>query len=154
MYPLPHTSPFSVSENFDSLENELGEIKELKVSNLLLFGDFNAKTQNSSDCLTLNSYDAFFDLEEDQGVFIGKRASQDLHEIDMYGRKLIQLCITTGTNIVNGRVGRDKGIGKFTTKNQSTIDYCLASPQLFPQFVDFEIQEFNSLIGCPCSSIN
>ena len=147
VYVPPHTSPFSVAENFDTLENELGEIKELKVSNLLLFGDFNAKTRDIEDCLTVNNYDAFFDLEEDQGIFIGKRASQDLHETDMYGKKLIQLCITTGINIVNGRVGRDKGIGKCTTKNQSTIDYCLASPELFSQFVDFQIQDFNTVLS-------
>ena len=59
VYVPPHTSPFSVSENFDTLENELGEIRELKVSNLLLFGDFNAKTRDIEDCLSVNNYDAF-----------------------------------------------------------------------------------------------
>ena len=30
-----------------------------------------------------------------------------MHNTDSYGKKIIQLCITLGINIVNGRVGHD-----------------------------------------------
>ena len=147
VYVPPYTSPFSVSENFDSLENEIGELKELRVSNLLLMGDFNAKTRDMDDRLLLSKHDMFYDLSEDSGTPSGIRASQDMHSTDLYGKKLIQLCITLGINIVNGRVGHDRGIGGFTTKNHSIIDYMLASPELFSHFEGFEIHEFNTVLS-------
>ena len=53
------------------------------------------------DRLLLNKYDIFSDLAEDSCTPIGKRSSQDMHNPDLYGKKLIQLCITLGINIVN-----------------------------------------------------
>jgi hypothetical protein len=32
--------------------------------------------------------------------------------------------------IVNGRVGNDKNIGRFTCRNASVVDYCITSPEL------------------------
>ena len=147
VYVPPHTSPFSASENFDILENEIGNLKDCRVSDLLLIGDFNSKTRDMEDRLSLNKHDVFFDLEEDCGISIGKRSSQDMHPVDKYGKKLIQLCVTLGINIVNGRAGRDAGIGKFTTRNNSVIDYALASPDLFSYIEGFEIQEFNTVLS-------
>ena len=54
--------------------------------------------------------------------------------------------------IVNGRAGADGGIGQFTTRNDSVVDYCLAPAHFFPNFLAFEIQEYNPLISdvhCP-----
>merc|ERR1711867_109209 len=70
-----------------------------------------------------------------------------MHPVDKYGKKLIQLCVTLGINIVNGRAERDAGIGKFTTRNNSVIDYALASPDLFSYIQGFEIQEFNTVLS-------
>ena len=147
VYVPPHTSPFSITENFDVLENEIGDFKDLRASNLLLMGDFNAKIKDMEDRLLLNKHDIFSDLAEDSCTPIVKRSSQDMHNPDLYGKKLIQLCITLGINIVNGRVGIDKDIGKFTTKNCSVIDYAMASPELFSHFEGFEIQEFNTVLS-------
>ena len=33
--------------------------------------------------------------------------------------------------IVNGRVGKDKNIGRFTCRNASVVDYCISSPYFF-----------------------
>ena len=44
-------------------------------------------------------------------------------------------------------MGEDKGIGQFTSKNGSVIDYVLASPNFFTQFHIFEVHEFNPLIS-------
>ena len=57
--------------------------------------------------------------------------------------------------IVNGRVGRDKSIGKFTChtcNGKSTIDYVIASMSMFPKFVDFHIDILDkcmSDVHCP-----
>jgi hypothetical protein len=41
--------------------------------------------------------------------------------------------------IVNGRVGNDKNIGRFTCRNASVVDYCITSPELLKLFFDFDV---------------
>jgi len=41
------------------------------------------------------------------------RISQD-KSVNMHGRQLVDICVNTGLQIVNGRVGADRGIGSFT----------------------------------------
>ena len=52
-----------------------------------------------------------------------------------------------GTKPTNckGRAGNDEGIGKYTTTNESVIDYMIARPKLFEEVKDFEISDFNPL---------
>ena len=49
--------------------------------------------------------------------------------------------------IVNGRFGSDRGIGSFTFNGSkdrnSTIDYCIASPDLGYHIKNFEIHPFD-----------
>ena len=49
--------------------------------------------------------------------------------------------------IVNGRLGQDSGVGKFTTTNNTVIDYTVASPELFTEIEDFEILDFNRFMS-------
>ena len=43
--------------------------------------------------------------------------------------------------IVNGRVGNDKHIGRFTCRNPSVVHYCITSPELLKLLFDFDILE-------------
>ena len=56
-----------------------------------------------------------------------RRASEDATSpITEYGHKLLNLCSITGLRIMNGRVGMDKGVGKYTCKEptgSSAVDY-------------------------------
>ena len=49
--------------------------------------------------------------------------------------------------IVNGRVGNDKNIGRFTCRNASVVDYCITSPELLKLFFDFDILESSKLFS-------
>lgn len=43
-------------------------------------------------------------------------------------------------------------MGKFTTRNNTTIDYCIANPNLFYELSHFEISDFNPILSdvhCP-----
>ena len=54
--------------------------------------------------------------------------------------------------IVNGRVDNEVAVGKLTCKDASVVDYCIASPHLFPMFCEFDIIDFNdtcSDVHCP-----
>ncbi len=60
-----------------------------------------------------------------------------------YGNKLIDTCKNLGVVIVNGRVGDDAYIGNLTCRDASVVDYCIASPEVFPRFLNFKVLPFN-----------
>ena len=69
---------------------------------------------------------------------------------------LLNFCKANQLFIVNtkkcSRIGDDKGIGRLTCRNSSTVDYCISSPYCFKSFVNFTVQEFNCLfsdVHCP-----
>ena len=49
--------------------------------------------------------------------------------------------------IVNGRVGNDNNIGRFTCRNGSVVDYCITSPELLKLLFDFDILESSKLFS-------
>jgi hypothetical protein len=55
------------------------------------------------------------------------------------GNLLLNFCKGNSMSIVNGRVGNDKNIGRFTCRNASVVDYCITSPELLKLFFDFDI---------------
>ena len=57
------------------------------------------------------------------------------------------MCKTTDLLIVNGRAGGDRKVGKFTTQNDTVIDYFLVSPTLFNEISEFEVLDFNEIIS-------
>ena len=81
-----------------------------------------------------------------------ERKNQDKHEVDSFGNKLLNFCKVHNLQIVNGRVGKDCGVGKYTTKNNSVLDYMLAPPTIFDELKDFDVLEFNPILSdvhCP-----
>ena len=58
----------------------------------------------------------------------------------------MDLCKRTGLRILNGRIGSDKGVGKFTChthRGQSVVDYVLASTDSLQLFCFFDIGDPN-----------
>ena len=69
--------------------------------------------------------------------------SQDF-KINEYGRKLINLCISTGLRIVNGRLHEDKEIGKYTCikkRGCSVVDYVIGSSDFFKYIHNFKVND-------------
>ena len=62
-----------------------------------------------------------------------------------YGNLLLNFCKGNSLFIVNSRVGEDKGLGSFTCKNSSVVDYCIVSLELLKFFKEFKILEFCNL---------
>jgi hypothetical protein len=54
---------------------------------------------------------------------------------------------TRALRICNGRIGDDKGIGKFTSKNASVVDYAICSPLLFKIIDNFSALETSKLFS-------
>jgi hypothetical protein len=122
VYIPPHTQ-----NNIDILElMEKDIIKYRGMGDIILTGDFNARTGNEPDYIkgdsashipiTKNLYD--IDLA------VGDRHSRD-NTIDSRGKDLLEICISHKLRIINGRIFGDS-FGKFTCHNyagSSVVDY-------------------------------
>ena len=75
-----------------------------------------------------------------------KRNSMDTKK-NNYGNILSDLCKYNNMYILNGRVGEDRHVGKFTCKNSSVVDYCIGTSGLLGLVDDFCVLEFCSLFS-------
>ena len=98
----------------------------MKISNI-------AVSTNSQKCDISALYEAGFCLT---------RWSKD-KRTNNAGNKLWELCKNAGFLIANGR--RDAGLGNFTCKNASVVDYLLATPNVLMGITRFDILPFCSL---------
>ena len=63
------------------------------------------------------------------------------------GYKIIDFCANNNLYIANSRVGNDKGVGAFTCKRRSTVDYVLSSRELFNILTGFDVLDFCALFS-------
>ena len=59
---------------------------------------------------------------------------------------LFDLCKQTGLRVMNGRVGKDRGVGKYTfvgSQGRSVVDYILASQSLFTCVKELKVHDPN-----------
>lgn len=61
------------------------------------------------------------------------------------GHLLIEICKSNNLFILNGRCGKDKGVGVFTFKHLSVIDYSIVSAQALNYVENFAITELDCL---------
>ena len=76
------------------------------------------------------------------------RFPQDKRYVNNNGLLLLEFCKQTGLRIMNGRVGNDCGVGRYTfvgSKGSSLVDYVLASQDFFKFIDQFEVHEPNIL---------
>ena len=62
------------------------------------------------------------------------------------------MCKHLDLYIVNGRCGDDKDVGKTTSKNISTVDYCIVTKYIFDKIEQFQVKEFDDMVSdihCP-----
>ena len=62
-----------------------------------------------------------------------------------FGENLIELCKAVNMRIVNGRLHKDRSIGRmtcYTHNGESVVDYVLTSQTNFDIISDFEIGDF------------
>ena len=154
-YIPPDGSPYYIPETFSQLHNEIsGKLSVDSNNSVFIIGDLNARTGVMPDFITTNSVDQdifpndMIDFMNDvdklklAGISL-ERASQDKGKPNSHGYKLIDLCKNNNLYIVNGRAGQDKGVGK----GVSLVDYAVASANIFPSIIDFEIRDFEPLFS-------
>ena len=73
---------------------------------------------------------------------IKNRVSQDKRPLNNNGKRLIEFCKCSSLIILNGRVGEDAGIGKYTHINSNSsgvLDYMICSPSLINNIKQFKV---------------
>ena len=75
------------------------------------------------------------------------RCSLDSSKTNTTGTWLTDVCKNNNLFIVNGRVGKDKGVGRRTFKDISMIDYTLCTADCFTFFKHFEVIELDSIFS-------
>lgn len=100
---------------------------------IILTGDFNARTGNKLDYISGDSA-SHIPVNNDAYIIdtaVGQRHSRD-NTVDSRGKDLLELCIANKLRITNGRTFGDTH-GKFTCHNyagSSVVDYFIVSEQL------------------------
>ena len=123
-----------------------GIVLELKEKgSVFVCGDLNSRIGEVSDILYNDELEKYIDsVEHVDNPIISNRCSMDKC-VNLFGRKLLQLCYNTGLTVPNGRLGNDTN-GKYTfctSKGRSVNDYLLVSPSDYKLIGDFDILEFN-----------
>ena len=117
--------------------------------NLLICGDFNARSSDKPDFVTDDDPVHIYVLPDDYTAdrFM-HRQSEDVGHVNNNGLLLLDFCKQTGLRIMNGRVGQDREIGRYTFvghRGSSLVDYVLGSQEMFNFVKSFEVQEPNIL---------
>ena len=114
--------------------------------NFFIAGDLNARVGNRSDFVENEFLHKLEMLPDDyvEDTFLS-RSSQD-KVINEYGNYLLNFCKASGLRIMNGRIGSDSGIGKFTCVTEnccSVVNYVLCRPDLMKYLNSFSVEEPN-----------
>ena len=119
-------------------------------------GNFNARTATDTDFVDLiknRHVDDYITDFVDNFTNVLNDLKMPLNRISMdksknkFSNLLLNFCKGNSMFIVNGRVGNDKNIGRFTCRNASVVDYCITSPELLKLFFDFDILESSKLFS-------
>ena len=124
--PLTSSNVVQVGLQWQTLEFEVQRYKNM--GDVVVMGDLNARVGLLNDHIVQDTIpnNVPCSLYCVNGVL--PRISQD-NSVNMHARQLVDICVNTGLQIVNGQVGADRGIGSFTCftyNGSSVVDYVLA----------------------------
>jgi hypothetical protein len=156
VYANPQYSSFThqTEDVFALVSQDLAKYSNM--GKCIILRDFNARTKTSADYIEHDSHKFDYltpDYINDTPMY---RRNMDLHVIDNYGNKLLDLCKSTGVRILNGRTLGDL-LGNVTCYSPngapSCIDYMCASTSLFKDIFTFNVDSLTPLsIHCKISA--
>ena len=160
IYIPPYGSKYASEDPFLEIQEAMLRFSSNSSnSDIIIFGDFNARSSNLPDYVELD-----FHISDSNGL-------QEVYEenvtilmysetfnvplnrntadpnTNMYGNTMLEFCKNHNSFILNGRVGQDYITPKLTCKEKSTVDYFLASACTFEHIKDFQVEEFICLVS-------
>ncbi|MES9879996.1 MAG: reverse transcriptase family protein, partial [Sedimenticola sp.] len=166
IYQPPESSRFYNADEAENLEVEITSMC-IEYSYVYLLGDINGRVSNLDDYTCVDEFlsDHFefdADLTEHFNRYTAlnsfnmttKRTSQDTRT-NKLGLKLLDTCKLNNLFIINGRCDTDKGVGAFTFRQNSVIDYAISSHKGLEYISKFVITELDALYsdGHACISL-
>ena len=157
VYVPPSQSRFYNDDELTKLENE---IMSMCSSNkyVIISGDINARTAKHHYIKLDQYFSDMFDFDDDIAYCFDKteilehlnvslvKSSTDT-KTNNSGCWLIDICKNNNPFIVNGRVGKDKGVGHKTFRDTSTIDYTLCTADCFTFLTHFEVIQLDPIFS-------
>ena len=158
IYIPPSQSRFYNEDEIAILESEiLSMCSDHKY--VFINGDFNGRTSHLDDFTKLDSFVSdMLEFDDTAASFFDKtnvlqnlsipleRASKD-HRTNNTGYWMIDTCKNNNLFIINGRYGKDRGIGALTFRDQSLIDYTVCTADSFKIMQDFEVVELDPIFS-------
>ena len=167
VYIPPPDSPYSTGHEYELILRDLIDFNaNNNNSKVCIIGDMNSRTGVLPDFVETDTHllravgldefhdELFVDRNSLETLGIPSERFNEDKSVDENGKKLIDLCINTGTLIVNGRTGKGAKSGRTTCKGVSTVDYVLASCDLFYYINDFRVDVYDKCLSdvhCPIS---
>lgn len=158
---IPCEKSVSFSESvFEEISTDIINIKSKFDLPFVLMGDCNARTADAEDFLVFEDellYASGFldDFSHNLDILnLQKRYNLDKN-ISINGNGLLNFCKHFNFIIVNGRFGKDRGVGNFTcfkSPSGTVLDYVIVSDCLIPQITDFSVGDFDKTLSdvhCP-----
>ena len=133
---------------FEVIEQQIEHYNGL--GNIAVIGDLNGRIGSERDFIEQDILDnhlrnnifAFIDYELD---IPSDRKTEDLKPPNTFGRKILNMCKSTGLRVCNGRFGDESAKITFQNKNGcSIIDYLLLNRSAFDNISDFIVGKFNT----------
>ena len=151
-YFIPENSSrqsMTESNVFDRLLDSVVFIENKSNNNcsMLICGDFNSRTSTKPDFVE-DDGNVHISVLPDEYIpdnFLQRFSEDDGHE-NSNGLLLLDFCKQTGLRIMNGRVGDDYGVGRFTfvgSRGSSVVDYIISSQDLFQRVKLFVVEDPN-----------
>ena len=144
VYFPPEYSSREKRIKLDHFKQLIETTTKINSKNVVLIGDFNARTQKIKDTLNKDKHedDTIHDFYSNISSI---RNNQD-KTTNNYGKKLIEYCISTRSYIANGRTLGDLQ-GKFTchqSTGSSTVDYAVINEELKKHVKSFRVLDPNT----------
>ena len=156
IYIPPEQSRFYSDDEYDMLESCITDMCS-KHEHVFLFGDYNAQTGESLEYIETDDFlSDLFDYDQETINYLNQKPNMLKYNIPLkrksmdkkknnHGFRIIELCKNNNLVIGNGRLGRDKDIGRMTFRNVSVIDYLILSIPGYSMVNDFIISETNNI---------
>ena len=125
------------------------ENKTQNMCNILICRDFNSRTSVNPDFVTDDNSVHMSVVPDDyiSDSFL-QRFSEDEGHTNSNGTYILEFCKQSGMRIMNGRIGNDYGLGRYTfvgNRGSSVVVFVLSKSDFFNFAKHFEVQEPNIL---------
>ena len=152
VYLKPYKNNADNSKKILELFEEIFSFQEK--GEVIVQGDFNARTNVDDDTITIDKFDDDFMIPtENVPQNIHSRNSEDKVTADHRGKELLELCKSLGLLILNGRKVGDL-FGKYTSiqwNGCSVVDYVLASNSIYSSISYFKVGNFIPWLSDHCA---